>query len=47
MRRRERTLTMSEFSTQMRSGMAKARRSTRFGWWQLKIEEGTLPTDIF
>jgi hypothetical protein len=40
MRRRERgrTLTMSGFSTQKRSGMAKGRRSTRFEWWLLEVK---------
>jgi len=36
-RRRERTLTMSGFSTHLRSGVAKGRRITRFGLWQLKV----------
>ena len=33
-----RTLTMSGFSTQKRSGMAKGRRSTRFEWWLLEVK---------
>ena len=39
MRRRERgrTLTMSGFSAQKRSGMATGRRSTIFVWWLLEV----------
>jgi len=38
---------MSGFSTQMRSGMAKGRRSTRFGWRQLIVRRRNTPTDVF